>query len=109
MGYMKHHAIIVTSYDHVRLEACRNKAIELFHSQVSDIVFPVVNLHESFLIGTDGSDEGYNESDTGDEKRFEYRIWLENFCFSDGSSAVQWVELSYADDYDDPKILNHSK
>lgn len=98
MGTIKHHAIIVTSHNREKLEQVRDKAIEIFGNQVTGICRAAVNLHDSFLIGPDGSSENWSESETGDMQRFEFKTYLENLCYEDGSSPISWVEVFYDDE-----------
>lgn len=77
MGYIRHHAIIVTRWSHDSLVDAQKKAIELGHA-VSAIVRSVINGYESFLIAPDGSKEGWSESDDGDARRDKFIEWLEN-------------------------------
>lgn len=105
MGYIKHHAIIVSSWDRDVLRTVHAYATTIFGSQVSNICEPSVNLHETFLIAPDGSCEGWIESNQGDQQRFEFIAYLQSFCYKDSSSMIKWVELSYADEKSDPKII----
>ena len=106
MGYTKHHAIIVTSWDREVLRTVHARATSVFGRQVSNICEPIVNHNETFLIGPDGSYEDWDESDSSDQSRFEFIAYLEGFCYEDGSSMIKWVELSYGDDKKDPQIIN---
>lgn len=95
MGYIKHNAAIITSWDVERLEAAHIKAREIFKAKfeggardlgasilVSEIVHGVVNSQASFFIAPDGSKEGWADSTKSDEARKEFLDWIiqsENF------------------------------
>lgn len=108
MGYIKHHAIIVTSWDVKQLKEVHNKAVEIFDSQVSSIVQSKINGYESFFISPDGSKEGWGDSDLGDKRRDVFIDFLESKNYSDGSSSLSYVELFYGEDNGDCKVLRHN-
>jgi hypothetical protein len=62
MGYMRHHAIIVTSWKRELLEQAHARAVELGMS-VSEVTGEVTNSYRSFLVAPDGSKEGWDTSD----------------------------------------------
>lgn len=97
MGYIAHNAIIVTGYDPKRVEAARQKAAEVFDArQVSSIVTGVVNSYDSFLVGPDGSKEGWSDSNEGDERRNTFLTWLR--AEWKAGNYLEWVELRYGDE-----------
>lgn len=109
MGYIRHHAIIVTSWDEERMEVARNKAIEVFGElMVSTFVQSKVNGNISFFIGPDGSKEGWEESESSDVNRGIFIDWLKSQAFEDGSSIYSWVELFYGDDNGKAGITAHN-
>lgn len=58
MGYMRHHAIIVTSWTGDALVPARQAALSIFPpDQVSGIVNGAMNGYASFFVGPDGSKE----------------------------------------------------
>lgn len=94
MGYMRHHAIIVTTKYGGReaIVPAHLKAIDLFDPrQVSEIAEAPVNGYYSFCIFPDGSKEGWDDSDTGDRARDAMVEWLVG-------QSLDWVEVQYADD-----------
>lgn len=105
MGYRCHHAIVVTSWG--ALDKAHEKAVSLFgiSSQVTPIVGPVINGYTSFMIGPDGSKEGWEPSNVGDLKRDAFCAWLDEQAYEDGSSCFQWAEVQYGDDNDDNRVL----
>lgn len=60
MGYVKHDAIVVVSFDKTELEACRAKAL-ILGLPVSETVECGTNGYASFLIAPDGSRKGIVE------------------------------------------------
>jgi len=77
MGYIKHNAIVVTSWDDEELEKIHNKAKEIFNEQlVSELVKGVINGQCSFFIAPDGSKEGWETSQECDVMRETFTEWL---------------------------------
>ena len=105
MGYYVHHAIVVTISDygekHQKPSVVHQKAKGIFFDDVSPLVDSKMGFY-SFLVGPDGSKEGWAQSDEGDEKRSEFISYLEELPHDDGSSPVNWVEIQYGGD--DPTI-----
>lgn len=122
MGYIVHHAIIVSASYDVRheeglsefdgmhyAELAHLKAKELCTTcPVTEIVDSPMNGTRSFMVATDGSKEGWGHSDDGDEDRDRFIEWLESIAYEDGSSPVSWVEVQYNDDDLDTKVLRNS-
>ncbi len=106
MGYMCHHAIIVSSFDKYAEDA-RNKALEIFEncenrlSVVSEIL-TTINGTTSFFIAPDGSKEGWNESNSFEEKRKEFINWLKT------QYRYDWALIQYGDDESDNRLLEAS-
>lgn len=97
MGYIKHHTIVVTCWDKAHLKAARKKAKKIFKEAfkynglsspgdklISNIVQGLANAQDSFFIAPDGSKEGWDTSDIGNNARAEFLDWLskndENYC-----------------------------
>lgn len=108
MGYIRHHAIVVTSFDEEELEKARNKAVRLFNRPIGAIVKGTTNGYATFVIPPDGSKEGWNTSELNNKKREKYIEWLKYERFDDGTSVLDWVELQYGDDGRQTKIINDS-
>lgn len=102
MGYMVHHAIIVTSWDRDALEAAHRIAVRIACCLVSDICEGVTNGEDSFFVAPDGSKEGWNESKQGDVARDEIITWLAKDC------RLCWAEVQYGDDNGDNRITRSS-
>jgi hypothetical protein len=111
MGYMRHHAIIVSGEGAMEprkswLEQAHARACELF-PWVSPISPPTdPNAYSSFFIPPDGSKEGWEESDRGDMARAafleylkaEHRAW----------HFFKWVEVQYGDGDGEAKVCDAS-
>lgn len=113
MGYMRHHAIVVTG-------PLSERMVEV-HSTVSDItdkhsrscsVTPLTqeatNGYVSFMVAPDGSKEGWSESDNGDRTRDDVISYLNSLRYSDGSTSFKFVEVQFGDDNKETKVLRHS-
>jgi hypothetical protein len=99
MGYIRHHAIIVTSFGSAYINAAHAEARRLF-PYTTEIAVSPVNEYYSFLVPPDGSKEGWPESDESDANRDALIAWLDQQRCEDGSSNLDWVEVVYShDDY----------
>lgn len=111
MGYIRHHAIIVTCCDHLKLLTKIRDSIRHNESDrvpVSDIMNSPINGYASFTIYPDGSKEGWETSTNGDLARKGIINLLDKFRFCDGSSFLSWVEVQYGDGDRKTKIISHS-
>lgn len=109
MGYIRHNAIVVTSWNSAAIEkaACRARNIGLTvlgpsASQES------VNNYRSMLVCPDGSKEGWPDSEVGNTRRSDFRDWLESQRYSDGSTCLYWVEIAYSSYDADATIEAHA-
>lgn len=103
MGYIRHHGFLVTggdwSAEAATIAECHTAAVNIFGPAVSPLSPKATNGYQSFAVFPDGSKEGWEESDAGDEQRQRFIAWLrERAVYSDGSRAVSWVEVQYGDD-----------
>lgn len=73
MGYIAHHAIVVTAGSR-EVRIARKKALGLGLHCSGPVPSPV-NGYVSFLIAPDGSKEGWGESAHGDDARAEWIAW----------------------------------
>lgn len=96
MGYMKHHAIVVTTWN----ERTFNSALAKAQSIGLVVCFgpPLVNGYRTMCVVPDGSKEGWPESDGGDELRTLFKGWLRSQSYGDGSSLMDWCEASFSPD-----------
>ena len=104
MGYTVHHAIIITSCDAKLLHKAYKKAFEMF-DWISPVSPAMINGFASFFIPPDGSKEDWPESDEEDKKRQKFLDWLEKQRNEDGSTSLDYVEVQYADEGGNDKIL----
>ena len=107
MGYMRHHAIIVTSWSSELLNMAYDRAKIIF-PKVSFIIGSEVNGYKSFFVPPDGSKEGWNSSDKSDSRREEYIDWLDAQRYDDNSTSLDWVEVQYGDNERETRIIRHS-
>lgn len=97
MGYIAHHAIIVTSWDAKRCSLIREKASKFFPKyQISEVLETQINGYCSFLIGPDGSKEGWEESNRGNTQRESFIDWLEKR--KNGEPYGDYVLVRYGGD-----------
>ena len=104
MGWIRHHGIVVTSWDAAALRHAHAHAAELGMT-TTEIVASPVNGYSSFLVAPDGSKEGWDDSNTGDAQREAFVAWLDSRAYSDGSSALSWIEYEHDSDNGTAKIL----
>jgi hypothetical protein len=108
MGYIRHDAIIATSWDKKYLAPALKKAEEL-GLPCSEIVDSQTNGYCSFLIAPDGSKEGWDESGRGDMARQVWKDWADDE-YTKKQLYVSWVHVSYAgDEYEDTKIVQQAR
>jgi hypothetical protein len=120
MGYNVNHALIVSSWDFELIDEAHKKAIDIYSSStdepwggtfetlVSPLVHGMTNGEVSFFIAPDGSKEGWSTSDVSDCLRGELIEFLRSKAYEDGSTSLKWVEVQFADEYDDNRILRCS-
>lgn len=108
MGYMRHHAVIVTSYSKEMLTDAHQEALRLFPDQVSPLVDSPINRYASFFVAPDGSKEGWPESERGNVKRDEFVGYLEGKKYEDNSSSIDYVEVFYGDDEGEAEVVRHN-
>lgn len=115
MGYIRHHAIVVTA-GHSDIKKIHDVAIGIFDeeditvggaagSRVSLIIGPRVNDTSSFFVAPDGSKEGWEVSEISDDQRHEFITYL-NSVECDGNPA--WVEIGYGHDDQEVFVTNHA-
>jgi hypothetical protein len=110
MGYMRHHAIIVTGYDRAWADKAWRIAMALFPGQYIPLVTSGINDYHTLFVGPDGSKEGWEESDDGDASRAALVDWLRTEAVDeDGGSYLTWVEVQYGDEDDENKVVSCSE
>lgn len=100
MGYIRHHAIVVTAY-RADIHLYHQKAESIF-PDVSPISSETINGYRSFFIPPDGSKEGWEESNTGDDNRRLFIQFLKQY------PGAGWVEVQYHDDDRISKVTQSS-
>jgi hypothetical protein len=111
MGHFRHSAIVVTSWDEKALKVAHEKAIELFSEiferdlinnkqLISPIISGVTNNYGSFMIGPDGSKEGWETSKLGDKARKEFQDWV-----FESDTYVEYCEIKFGGDGDYDYII----
>ena len=126
MSYQRYCAILVTGsydYDYIfdgmkRYPEChgfhwaavaRLKASKIFGDEhVSELIETHLNNIMSFFISPDGSNEGWEASDKGDDNRDAFIEWLESLRYDDGSSPLAWAEVQYGDSDGVTKVVRDS-
>lgn len=114
MGYMVHHAIIVTGVarenwmepGRLTIEDAHAKAMRLCECGVSASVSPIlgasINGYHTFIIGPDGSKAGWRDDQLGDMMRGAMVAWLSE------TSGFDWAEIQYGDEEGDDRVLTSS-
>lgn len=103
MGYMRHHAIIVTSWENNHLKQAHDQARAIFDRngyQVSDLLDSAINGYQSFMVPPDGSKEGWDFSDEGDANRAQFLQWLR-----EQNLFVDAIEVQFADEDNAPAVV----
>lgn len=104
MGYMRHNAIVVTSWDETRLTEAHGLARGIFaDGMVSDVLPPVTNNYRSFLIAPDGSKEGWEESERGTVAREQFKKAMKRQRYA---GYIDWAEIQYGDDEREAKLID---
>ena len=95
MGYFKHEYLIVSGCDsRGEVKKVYTKAVEIFGDLTTSMSVGATNGYQSFMIGTDGSKEGWDTSNEYDKKREEFVAFLKE--------SKTWVDLiSVIDDEED--------
>jgi hypothetical protein len=109
MGYVRHDAVIVTipSYAPVPdIEAFRNSLPEEWRALVVGPVESVVNGDHTVAFLPDGSKEGWDKSDAGDEYRRRF-LGLFPYRLPGGQSPYEVVSIRYGRDRRDfePELI----
>ena len=103
MGYMRHHAIVV-SCDHGTIKGAHREALRIF-DWVSPISPPAMHEVRSFFIPPDGSKEGWDMSNEGNSRRDRFIGWLSK---PKNRDHFHWVEVQYGDDLRESVVTRNS-
>lgn len=117
MGHMRHNAIVVSSWKDALIEEAHDEAVAIFNAGhgvdrqfdlVTQITEPSINGYRTFLVAPDGSKEGWSASDEFDTRRDKFVEWMESKRYEDGSTSLTYVEVQFADDDRETKIVRDS-
>jgi len=110
MGYERHNAILISSWNNALLAEAHRVAMDIFASiaPMTPIVTSEINGVGTFLVAPDGSKEGWDESNAGDRARARMIGWLDEHRYEDGSTALAWVEVQYGDGDRETAVVAHS-
>lgn len=97
MSTVTHNAIIVTSWDVALLDELVAHTTKLGATVVGPSA-EVVNGYKTVVVVPDGSKTGWHDDVLGDTAREAVRGWLNERRYSDGSTALEWVEVAYGND-----------
>ena len=113
MGYMRHHAIIVTTFDENLATRAYDAANRIFcdsdSAPVSSVLQTQINSYFTILIAPDGSKEGWETSNKGDAQRARFVEWLHGQEYEDGSSCFSWAEVQFGDEDGLQQIVRASR
>ena len=105
MGYVKHHAIVVTSWNDEVIEFALVEARRC--GLAVCLVASECEGYHSVFVAPDGSKEGWAESDDGDKRRGAFKGWMRAQQYEDGGSSLEWVEVAYGNDDHDAIVTDH--
>jgi len=100
MGYIAHHAMVITGWDDDTTERAHSFCTEL-GLKPGPITEVQVNLYRSFFVPPDGSKEGWETSDERDEARREFRRYLR------ATRGLDWAEVRFGGDNPEWAQLEH--
>jgi hypothetical protein len=116
MGYIQHHAIVITDWSKKGIDKAYEKANEVFSAAwdrevfvrggeipcISPIIEGAANSQYTFMIAPDGSKEGWGTSDNYDLARKEFLDWLNS-----SDLYCDYVEITFGGDYNRAKVVRH--
>jgi len=103
MGVIRHHAMVITFCDELEVKQIRKFAKEIGCS-VTKVKESTANTYYSFAILPDGSKEGWDESNDGDERRAKVIEYLQ-----EKNKTIDWVEVEFGGNSDAATVISHSK
>jgi hypothetical protein len=107
MGYMRHDAIVVTSWAREMLDAAAQKAREI-GLEVLGPSAKATNGISTIFVCPDGSKEDWGESNEFDGKRSRFLEYLNGQRYEDNSSCLEWVALAYGSDDREARVTGHA-
>jgi len=104
MGYNRHNAIVATTFSAKHASAARALAVDIFgEDDVSPLMTARINGVVSFFVQPDGSKEGWDISDEGDDRRSR---WAD--AVTDAGLWIDWADVQYGDDARETVVVAHS-
>ena len=100
MGIINHNAIIATTWSYEKaseLQSWIDRELSVEHKSLITCLESSVNTYTTFVLGPDGSKEGWPESDQADELRARLIKRLSLDDYEDGSSPWNFVEVGYGE------------
>jgi len=118
MGYMRHHALVITGSDYPESKKIirkvhrmsKDRAIDYVGTSkiVSPLMYSPLNGYLSFFIAPDGSKEGWQESELGDSMRDSIIDFIDSFTYEDGSLCINYTEVFYGDEEGRSEVERHN-
>lgn len=81
------------------LQLVYEKAKTLFTSLVSNIIISPINGYKTFFIATNGSKYGWEDYEQHENRRRQLADYIDSFKFEDNSNCIQFIDVSYDEDY----------
>lgn len=99
MGTMHHNAVIATTWNEKQVDKARAWVAKLPDPWRQLFLFGmgVVNGQQTVVMIPDGSKEGWGESDKGDNYRAEFRSWIAEQAYEDGSNPWDVIEVAFGE------------
>lgn len=114
MGYIRHHAIVVTGHRWSDDKRWADIDIEDAHraaTEIGLIVSPIIdgkmNSYASFFVAPDGSKEGWDDSDEYDGRRDRFIAWLRG-ASPEEAGWFSWAEVVLGDDDAEAHVERHA-
>jgi hypothetical protein len=99
MGFIRHHTIVVTTFNEALLVQAHQQAVAIFGEDcVSGITGEYMNGYASFFVAPDGGNEWRDRSNRCDEERDDFIEWLDAQRYEDGSTDLDWIEVEFGGD-----------
>ena len=103
MGYIRHKAIIITSYNKAAIDDVAKKALSLgLQITVSDE--SIENGFYTMTVCPSGRKSGWETTEWHNKAQKQFIGYLNAFRNSDNSSCLEWVAISYGNDDYSAKI-----
>jgi hypothetical protein len=93
MGYIRHHAMVVTDGGYGEDINEAHKFATLCELNPTPIMHSPSNGYRSFFIPSDGSKEGWEQSHAGDENRARFKKFMRKRL-----PYIDWAEIAYGGD-----------